>query len=399
MTAVIVIASLLAGFALFGGMIYALIRHSKKHTQHRQAVAADFAREMDRLGVREQLAWRIDRSGQHYTAGVAQHSKSPPTYWIHATIKERARQAGTPFRATGDQVLPRLPRLLLRRERRPDRLGKLLRLNREVQTGDPRFDGTVYVESDATDDEVLAVLAAPRARNAVIALLDFGVHELTLNHDHQQLRIHWQHGAMTAHSQLDGILAALDDFVSELPSFADVSIDHSWMRGTGFVTASVLVLLASFVLLAVSFNVYPPIDNSDTAPYVLGGCAVWLAVCAACWIRVAGTSNALRYFAWTLAVGSFAFPLFAMGGTNTINGVFDSDLREVRVHGVRTTMNTGGKSTTYSLHVDPWPPHRHEIKLRIDADDYHQLEHPDATLRIGRGALGIEWFDEIVSYR
>ncbi len=384
---------------IFGGVIFAIVRFSQRQQRSREHTTERFCQEMDRLGVREPLSWRIHRGGQRYHAGVTPQSKAPPVFWLTAVIEARAHQQGTPFRATGDRVMPRLPRLRLRRERPADRLGKSLRLNREVQTGDPRFDGEVYIESDASDQEVLAVLSSPRARDAVVALLGHGVHQLALNHDGEQLRIHWQGEAPEANHRLQDIVASFDAFVCELPAFADVSLDRRWMRGTGFVTAAGLTLLVSFALLGIGFNVYQPVDTADAAPYLLLGAALWLAVTIACAIRVAGSSNALRYFGWAALIGALAFPLVALGAAVTINGAFDGALREQRVYNVSATRHTGSKSTSYRLHADPWPPHRDPIELSIGQRDYQALANPEATLRIGRGALGIEWFDGIASYR
>lgn len=62
-----------------------------------------------------------------------------------------------------------------------DRLGKLLRINREVQTGDDAFDHRVYLESDATDQDIRAVLADGRTRAGILHLLDLGFSLVRIN--------------------------------------------------------------------------------------------------------------------------------------------------------------------------------------------------------------------------
>ena len=59
----------------------------------------------------------------------------------------------------------------LRRETSTDRFGKRIYLNREVQIGDAAFDDAIYIETDAPDDVVRELLAAPAAREGTLRLL------------------------------------------------------------------------------------------------------------------------------------------------------------------------------------------------------------------------------------
>jgi hypothetical protein len=66
-----------------------------------------------------------------------------------------------------------LPAMILRREQHPDVDAKESGVAREVQTGDEAFDRAVYIESDAADEDVLAVLAAPAVRAAAMSALHY----------------------------------------------------------------------------------------------------------------------------------------------------------------------------------------------------------------------------------
>ena len=70
-------------------------------------------------------------------------------------------------------------RIVARREQWLDRLGKRLRINREVQTGDPRVDRTVYFETDVADATLRNLFADQRARDVLLELLS-GVAETVL---------------------------------------------------------------------------------------------------------------------------------------------------------------------------------------------------------------------------
>jgi len=66
-----------------------------------------------------------------------------------------------------------LPAMVLRPEDGRDVDAKDAGVAREVQTGDEAFDGAVYIESDASDEDVRAVLAAPAVRAAVVSALKY----------------------------------------------------------------------------------------------------------------------------------------------------------------------------------------------------------------------------------
>ena len=55
-----------------------------------------------------------------------------------------------------------------------DRFGKLLGVNREVQTGDAEFDRQCYVDSPESDEVVKRLLAPPAVRSGISALLKLG---------------------------------------------------------------------------------------------------------------------------------------------------------------------------------------------------------------------------------
>lgn len=63
------------------------------------------------------------------------------------------------------------PQLVVRRERRQDRVDKENGLTREVQTGITAFDGELFLDSDATDEEVQGLLAREPTREALLRLI------------------------------------------------------------------------------------------------------------------------------------------------------------------------------------------------------------------------------------
>lgn len=82
------------------------------------------------------------------------------------------------------------PRITLRPETAFDRASKERGIAREVQLGDQRFDAAVYVDSNATDDEVKRVLSAPAVRSAVEFLLSAGAEDFCIDPD--GVKAHWK---------------------------------------------------------------------------------------------------------------------------------------------------------------------------------------------------------------
>src|SRR5688500_7043147 len=63
------------------------------------------------------------------------------------------------------------PGAVFRAETGLDALGKRLKVNREVMTGDPAFDPRVYVESAVTDSVLRPLLANAEVRAAIVKIV------------------------------------------------------------------------------------------------------------------------------------------------------------------------------------------------------------------------------------
>jgi hypothetical protein len=60
----------------------------------------------------------------------------------------------------------------LQRETGHDVRAKEMGINREVEVGDPAFDGKIYIDSRCEDEVIRALLADPEARAAVLGILE-----------------------------------------------------------------------------------------------------------------------------------------------------------------------------------------------------------------------------------
>jgi hypothetical protein len=299
----------------------------------------------------------------------------------------------SPFRRGAEPGLARLPRLKLRRENRRDRFGKALRLNRELQLGDARFDAVVYVESDANDDELRALLHSERARHAAIGLVELGC-EVIFNDEGRSLAAVWRAipPPRFEENELGEAMALLSAVADALPVVGAIEPVKAWPRGSVLSLCAGLGLVASWVVFLIGEQFFQPLGTRITQLGLEIGAIVFTLLAAITFFRVRATSRALRYLGWTLVFGLAACPLMSVGAVKAANGLFDASV-ERRSATVRKRWTTSGKSTQYYMLLEPWPPHERPIEVRVDDDEYPRIpDHGPVELRIGRGALGFEWY-------
>ena len=332
---------------------------------------------------------------QHGGRRVQAHrhaSKSGTSFTLALELGAQPSAGSGPFRRAAEPGLFRLPRACLRRENRVDRFGKATRLNRELQLGDARFDSAVYVESDAPDDDLRVLFHAASARNAALELLDMGG-EVLVNDGGYGLAVVWQKVPPPSFEgdEINRALRLLGSLADAFPSFGSVEPPR-WARGSGITAATATGLVAAYVLVMVGRGVYQPLEPGTTQAGLALGAAAWVLATLLAFFRMRATSRALRYFGWTFGLGILAWPLLGVGAVVIANGMFDASVKTRSVE-VLKRWTTSGKSTSYRALLAPWPPHEQPIEVNLDEDEY--LELPDrgtARVRVGRGALGFEWY-------
>ena len=404
MTSVVVIVAALAVVGTTVAFIVWLIRHEGRMKRTSGQLIEAFTAAMDRLGEHEADAsgmphptmWIVRRGGRRYRAGYRRGSWSPPTSWIRGDVTVTAADAPTPFRGQGQRPVAHPPRLFMRLETRRDRLGKSLRINRELQTGDDGFDQAVYLESDDPDDLVTTIVGSVHLRRAVVALLALGPDHVALGHPEQPVDVTWS-GSHADNpfvgDRLDRALDALDAFTDELPAFASAEPDRTWPRGAYVLTATIVVGMLGTMLMVWGGSRYQPVSNGPVYDWMLRGLVATLVVTSFCWWRARGGSKGLRMVAWTAALGVVAWPVLVGGAVMVSNGVFDGPSERRRVTILNRFITTSKSSTRHWLELRPWPPHS-RVKLRVDDDVYARTAIGETQLRFGEGALGIEWYDE-----
>jgi hypothetical protein len=222
----------------------------------------------------------------------------------------------------------RLPLVVFRREKKIDRVGRALFLNREIQTGDSAFDEQVYIETDEQDHLVKRVLETQEARDAILAavaqhraviLSKEGVGGTVLfSSDHERTI-----------SAIRAALAPLGRIADALPagSFDAAVGRRQTARGDLLAVGTMIGMLLSIFELGMIPHIKPdrwePWLNDQQKP--MEHAAAWafllFAVLAFVWIR--GHSRSLRNFAVTLLFGAITIPFAVIQNGFLLNAVLD----------------------------------------------------------------------------
>lgn len=292
--------------------------------------------------------------------------------------------------------------ILLRTEHGRDRIGKLLTLNREIQTGDLDFDPIVYIESDAPDELVEAALGQPAVRRGVCTLLALGYDKVELYGPTAEL-------AAYAHMPIDSLLAPLalesarDALVSIAQHMPRLHAEDPVRRGEvlpWFLIVMVAVTLGFFILAVFTKDQYHPLTErlwDLSVQAALGVYVIWM-VGVIAWHR--GRSTALRLMCGWAMVLAIALPLDGYFALRTANARLDAGEAQGR-RGYVTKMWRSGKNRSnceIELHVQGFEA---PVELTIPCGTWRHIErvpkrpHREVRVQVRPGALGQPWMASI----
>jgi hypothetical protein len=265
-----------------------------------------------------------------------------------------------------------------------------MRINRETQTGDVAFDERVYLESEAPDAVVLAVLVDPIMRAGALKCFALGCTSLTLDDD----------GNLVVELPLATDAAMAPDFLaSVLDTLAATAEAIPPLQGKGrHRGVAGRIPLFAFVGAIVSIPLYYLVDwlweplGSDL--YVsagLGGLALWLASLPILILILRGRATSLRDL---LTSGISLAIVLPLGGADVLlilNGLLDTSPYEVHATHVTGPLHTTGKYASNHVTFDSWHPGKEAIDIKISSDLYATLWNGQAyTVTTRRGFLGWE---------
>lgn len=293
------------------------------------------------------------------------------------------------------------PRILLRREVARDAEGKAMGLNREVQTGDPTFDGHVYVESDASDRAVLETLSSEGVRHGVVELLARGANQVEIGPTVVTAKFS-RPIAGDAEFEPDAILSTLDAFARVLETMPVATLERpsadAQPSGCVVILVAILVPIAAIVAYILSWSLRDWIGIVGYLPYVLGASAgavlaVLGTVVSYVMLRLRPSSTGFRAF---IARAVWCFFVFLPSGTpalfvaDRLSGL-GAPVQVVETHVVDVTSSEG----EYLIEVGSWSrPGQTEI---FEVDGYRGLSTGSRVrLSLQRGGLGFWWLRELV---
>lgn len=308
--------------------------------------------------------------------------------------------AGSPFRgASGRRVLARLPHIVLRRETEFEGFGKRFGLSLEVQTGDARFDGLVYVDSRAPRDDVAAVLADERVRRGALGLFGAGCTSVTFAEGPHPVAALWFSHVQTTMSPdtLQACSRHLLDIADGLPPFQQVAAER------GFRIYWLEIAYFSLGLAAMIFGTDSiarwPLLGWGMIPLAAGLAALSMVALLALGVVVLrGHSDSLLRLCVAAVGASMLGPGLAVAGLTFANGWRDATEVERPTTIISSHRAVLKKNSTYHLSVAPLHPGAPPRDLTVSREQFERAQSPQhrrVIVRTGAGRLGFEWLRSV----
>ena len=334
-------------------------------------------------------------SGEVIELWVPLEPRATPRVQIAVRLGRRESAPLTGYRS---QAQPRAidgrPHLRLRRETWRDRLSKGLRIGRELRTGDAEFDREVYVDSDAPDEDIHAILGDRRIRDAARLSLARGFSEVEIGGKRNHLAA-WSRSPRPEHL-VPGTISALSDALAAaapcLPHFSSARArtppraERARLVMSVLAGTSILFLLIALFLFnrSESFECVPLDAEASNAGWGVGLGVTLVVTAIATWL-VRGACLLL----WIPMSGRLSFVL--------LNGILDGSTPSA--HRVRVLQNehrTGKVVGRSHVRVESWRRHERYLDLNLPAvSSYDFSFYNDVSIVTRPGAFGWECIDSV----
>jgi hypothetical protein len=380
---VIGVIAVLIYVGVLGVIIFFAIRWSRSILQKKQDI------------VTADLAAQGAKVGTEATGGGLYVGNDVPFELDGVQVVTNVRYVSRSYvRANLKVATPPMPWVTVLPEKAVDKWGKVIGLNREVQTGDQPFDDLAYVDSNESDETVMRLLA-PEVRTAVSALLAMGfkvqfsprgVEAFQVLHAFTTLK-DFQWGAAGR------ALVALSKVV---PAFGEVkSTAPGGKKATALVVGVLGVSFAGFLGAAfLGDQLGNSLDGFVALGVVLSaGLVLWTGMLFVLAALVRGQSNAIRWLIFAAVVSIFGLPSFG--------GVFALWLNQKLDDAPPTTQQTRvfkkySSKNGQSFTVDGWDGVAGRPNIGSCWKHYQQYQVGDTvTLTLHPGAFGVRWVEKL----
>lgn len=350
-------------------------------------------------------SFELDHEHTQWRVMLTQPSKQPPMFTIAASIspalnRDLSRHGQPPYHARHSPAPPTIPfsaPIILRAETRMDRLGKRLGINRELQTGDARFDKAVYVESDAPDQLIALTLQSDQLREQVLSLFARGFTRVTLFDTDHLIKLTQQPAQKEdiSAAQVSALLRSAEAILAQLPHV--YLKDHALPKPSGFALGWIVLLLLSMLSIfgiGLSQNTYTPLDNTLLLNTLSVSAVSWFALLFVLIFALRGRSDSFRsWLAWVFVL-SFALPVNLYLGTRTLNAIADTTPPLYKQATIDGTWRSGKNNHQCNIAFKTLPEQR-RFTLSIPCDRYYGAANGQRVmLAIGPGLFGQPWLKD-----
>ncbi|MEO1268721.1 MAG: hypothetical protein AAFX99_11530 [Myxococcota bacterium] len=338
----------------------------------------------ERGGVPYHFAYTVDGEGaDHFIL-----SRPLPSFERH----QRAHPERPP--------LDVLPTINFHREGWDDRLGKKLHLNREVQTQDPAFDDTVYIESDTVSHEVELITASKALRDAILHLLTSGFQSVHLRLLDAPLAARMElkspHHNVDA-KRLSEAMDMLDTIAEAMPPVRLVPNTPQPFQGSLLVAGTFLfafVSLLGFIIALLNF----PEFHSTLSHLVLQGTALILTVTlVGSWLALRGRPTGMKFFAIIAFTMLAAAPMSTYAGVQMFNALGDPTVETIERPILGMRVDEGSEGDSYHLTFQSWPPLTEpEVEIKVSWKLFKGAQEGKRyRITFGHGRLHSPWLKSI----
>jgi hypothetical protein len=327
-------------------------------------------------------------SGAHVAFMTGQEGKNPE-------LKLEVQSLPDPFEQERWLPLdvPEPPLIEFVREGKLARVGKLLLINKEYQSGDPEFDALVYIHSNGVPDAYIKhVLQQPGARDAISALLRAGYGSVTID---AQAR-----GGVAHATRTDGAgdadtlrtqAAHLARLVDAIPPCTPAHVGRKMDLGSKLLIGSILTAFASIFFVAALQHMWPIHGPRWSEPWWIAA-TTWLGAVLLLIPILRGDSRAFNFLLVISVALAICIPCLMLPTLRAVNALADtSEPQVVQASILELTSSRGSKSTTYHVKLDLHDGVKPE-RRGISYLDYQRLQGDGpAQVTLGQGALGWPW--------
>ncbi len=330
-------------------------------------------------------------------------------FTVVCPLERAGRQgAGAGYRQDPRPRLDGQPAIVVRWETDEDRKGKRWRINREVQTGDTEFDDRFYIQSDAPEEHIHAVLGSAETRQIVKTLFEHHCDSVALKRPNLEapgsdrrsgeLAVEYLTHALTDASfpqlvkELEWLIGETLLLRASLPLFVG---EGKAVQKRRRVTWAYYALLIFIVLGIVSGIIATfPVDAYPIAILWGAGAGALLLFVPVAYLLALGHARGVSHFKGLLMLGFFTIPMgvFTMGlGTNWLLDTSEPQTHRTVVVG-KTVCNRKNK---HYADVQDWRDRRRSVTVRVGRRDCETTKpHDPLVVVVREGFWGFAWVDK-----